>query len=55
MGRIAAPRGALYMLLVRPREQQVKPYGEHLYIPYHIKLAATEAGGSERTVVIAIR
>ena len=33
MGRIAAARGALCMLLVRPRKQQAaeKPYGEHLY------------------------
>ena len=32
MGRIAVASSALYMLLVRPREQQVveKPYGEHL-------------------------
>ena len=33
MGRIAAARGALYMLSVLPREQQVaeKPNGEHQY------------------------
>ena len=32
MRRIAAVRGALYMLSVQPREQEVaeKPYGEHL-------------------------
>ena len=38
MGRIAAARGALYMISVQPREQQVaeKPFGEHLYTSYHI-------------------
>ena len=33
MSHVAAARGALYMLSVQPREQQVaeKPHGEHLY------------------------
>ena len=39
-GHIAAARGALYMLLVRLREQQVaeKPYGDYLYTSYHIRI-----------------
>ena len=46
MGRIAAARGALYMLSVQPREQQVaeKPYGEHLYTSYHITVVSKLAG-----------
>ena len=43
MGRIAAARGALHMLLVRLREQQVveKPYGEHLHTSFCIIISYT--------------